>query len=139
MNTQRPVPKYFVVLAGTMAAGGLAVLFGLQAESYLSAALTFLFSLPVFCGAFYFPFSQLFFKMKTMQANGDIAFCNPVNHGFHNSHQNNDHSYFYDSLNNLNNDDHTSITESPTSWSMSSNLGYRDLYYSMFNSHRHET
>ena len=66
MNTQRPVPKYFVVLAGIMAAGGLAVLFGLQAESYLSAALTFLFSLPVFCGAFYFPFSQLFFRMKNI-------------------------------------------------------------------------
>ena len=127
MNTQRPVPKYFVVLAGIMAAGGLAVLFGLQAESYLSAALTFLFSLPVFCGAFYFPFSQLFFRMKNMQSNGGIAFCNPVNHGFHRVHQNNDHSYFYDSLDNLNQHEHQWTTETPSLWSTSKDFSYRNL------------
>ena len=127
MNTQRPVPKYFVVLAGTMAAGGLAVLFGLQAESYLSAALTFLFSLPVFCGAFYFPFSQLFFRMKNMQSNSRIAFGNTVNHGFHHVHQNNDHSYFYDSLDNLNQHEHQWTTETPSSWCVSSSPFYRNL------------
>lgn len=80
MNAQKTAPKYFAVFAGTVVASGLAVLFGLQEASYLSALLTFLFSLPVFCGAFYFPFSQLFFKMKTSNTLNENQYNMDFNH-----------------------------------------------------------